>query len=104
MRPDLQRLKRDTETGRVAASSGTVAVAQAPSGRQGKLWKVVVPLLAVVLFVAGGVFYPLHQNKRLTQKETIVLSQFAKNTGGAGFYETLKTAPTGSLPPNPFPN
>src|SRR2546428_2235605 len=54
MRADLQRLKRDTETGRVAASSGTVAVAQAPSGRQGKLWKVVVPLLTVVLLVAGA--------------------------------------------------
>src|SRR5207253_1407683 len=57
MRADLQRLKRDTETGRIAASSGTAAVAEAPSGGRGKLWKVAVPLLTVVLFVAGGLYY-----------------------------------------------
>src|SRR5207237_3131156 len=92
MRADLQRLKRDTETGRVAASSGTVAVAQAPSGRQGKLWKVVVPLLTVVLLVAGGLFYLLDQSKRLTEKETNVLSHFSHTTGDAVLDDSMQKA------------
>src|SRR6059058_1400063 len=104
MRADLQRLKRDTEMGRVAASSGTVAVAQAPSGRQGKLWKVVVPLLAVVLLVAGGLYYRSHQSKRLTEKDTIVLTDFANSTGDAVFDDTLKTALSVSLRQSPFLN
>src|SRR5213593_614648 len=104
MRADLQRLKRDTETGRVAASSGTVAVAQTPSGRQGKLWKVVVPLLTVVLLVAGGVFYRSHQSKRLTEKDTIVLTDFANSTGDAVFDDTLNTALSVSLRQSPLLN
>jgi serine/threonine protein kinase len=44
MRTDLQRLKRDFESGRsAAASSGTVAVAEAPAARVAKLWKIAVP-------------------------------------------------------------
>src|SRR5437899_6014231 len=104
MRADLQRLKRDTETGRVAASSGTVAVAQAPSGRQGKLWKVVVPLLTVVLLVAGGPYYRSPQSKRPTEKDTIVLTDFANSTGDTGFDDTLKTALSVSLRQAPFLN
>src|SRR5437588_13055771 len=104
MRADLQRLKRDTETGRVAASSGTAAVAEAPSGGRGKLWKVVVPLLAVVLLVAGGLYYRSHQSKRLTEKDTIVLTDFADNTGDAVFDDTLKKARSVSLPALPFLN
>src|SRR5437762_13678989 len=104
MRADLQRLQRDTETGRVAASSGTVAVAQAPSGRQGKLWKVVVPLLTVVLLVAGGLYYRSHQSKRLTEKDTIVLADFANSTGDAVFDDTLKQALSVALNQSPFLN
>src|SRR5271169_2397197 len=43
MRADLQRLKRDTESGHsTAASSGTMAVAEGPPGRLAKLWKIAV--------------------------------------------------------------
>jgi eukaryotic-like serine/threonine-protein kinase len=104
MRADLQRLKRDTETGRFAATSGTVAVAQAPSGRQGKLWKVVVPLLTVVLLGAGGLYYRSYQSKRLTERDTIVLTDFANSTGDAIFDDTLKTALGVSLRQSPFLN
>src|SRR5450759_55826 len=49
MRADLQRLKRDTESGHssVATSSGTVAVPEAPAVRVAKLWKIAVPVLRV---------------------------------------------------------
>src|SRR5207247_10131013 len=91
MRADLQRLKRDTETGRVAASSGTVA-AQAPSGRQGKLGKGVVPLLTAVLLVAGGLFFFFRFNKRLSEKENNVLTGFSNQVEGVGFVGTSDTA------------
>jgi len=140
MRTDLQRLKRDTEMGRaIAASSGTVAVAQEsgspvaqpPSPASGsspalapspsssavkvaevpvagrKLWKVLVP--AAVVFIAaaiGGAFY-FHSRQtthRLTEKDTIVLADFANSTGDAVFDDTLKTALNVSLRQSPFLN
>jgi eukaryotic-like serine/threonine-protein kinase len=100
MRTDLQRLKRDTETGRVAAaSSGTVAV---PAARVTKVWKIAVPVLLVTLLIAGGFYYRSRQSKRLTEKDTIVLTDFANSTGDAIFDDTLKTALNVSLRQSPF--
>jgi eukaryotic-like serine/threonine-protein kinase len=139
MRADLQRLKRDTETGRArAASSGTVAAAQEsgsqaaaqlpspPSGSAAalvatssssaakvaeapvagrKLWKVLVPAAAVVAaLIAGGLYYRSHRVKPLTDKDTIVLADFANSTGDAVFDDTLKTALSVSLNQSPFLN
>jgi serine/threonine protein kinase/tetratricopeptide (TPR) repeat protein len=106
MRTDLQRLKRDSESGRSpAASSGTVAVDKAPGARVAKLWKVLVPVLLVVLLIAGGLYYRSHQqSKRLTEKDTIVLTDFSNSTGDAIFDDTLKTALTVSLRQSPFLN
>jgi hypothetical protein len=139
MRADLQRLKRDTETGRAgAASSGTVAVAQesgnhlaqpspasgsspalAPSSSSSavkvaevpvagkKLWKILVPAAVVlVVVVIAGVFYFRSRQtaQHLTDKDTIVLSDFANSTGDPVFDETLKTALTASLRQSPFLN
>jgi serine/threonine protein kinase/Tfp pilus assembly protein PilF len=107
MRTDLQRLKRDSESGRSsAASSGTVAVAEAPPAAQvAKLWKIAVPVLLVALLVAGGFYYRSHQQgKRLTEKDTIILADFANSTGDAIFDDTLKTALDVSLRQSPFLN
>ena len=138
MRADLQRLKRDTETGRVkTANSGAVAVAQEsgahvaqppspPSGSSpalapspsssavnvapvagGKLWKVLIPaaVVLVVVAVVGAFYYRSRQTAhRLTEKDTIVLADFANNTGDPVFDDTLKTALTVSLRQSPFLN
>jgi eukaryotic-like serine/threonine-protein kinase len=106
MRTDLQRLKRDTESGRFSAvSSGVVAVDQAPAPRLAKLWKIAVPVLLIALLVAGGVYYrSQQQRKRLTDKDTIVLADFANSTGDAVFDDALKTALTVSLQQSPFLN
>ena len=142
IRADLKRLRRETETGRVAvASSGTVAVAQesssqvaqlvssasgsspalAPSpsssavrvtevpvaGR--KLWKVLVPaaVVLVVVAIAGAFYFRSHSTKRatvLTEKDTIVLADFANSTGDAVFDDTLKQALSVALNQSPFLN
>ena len=107
MRTDLQRLKRDSESGyRIAtASSGSVAVSEVPAARVAKLWKIVGPVLTVALLVVGGLYYrSRHQTKRLTENDTIVLADFANSTGDAVFDDTLKTALSVSLRQSPFLN
>jgi serine/threonine protein kinase len=100
IRTDLQRLKRDSDSGRSsAASSGTLA---APHG---KVWKIAVSVLLIALFLAGGLYYRSHQkSKRLTDKDTIVLADFANSTGDPVFDDTLKTALNVSLNQSPFLN
>jgi tetratricopeptide (TPR) repeat protein len=143
MRTDLQRLKRDSETGRArAASSGTAAPAQEtgsqvatqpPSPATGssqtlapfpsssgmkvaefrgagrKLWNVLIPAAVVLIAVAiAGVFYFRSRSTKpataLTEKDTIVLADFANSTGDPVFDDTLKTALSVSLRQSPFLN
>jgi eukaryotic-like serine/threonine-protein kinase len=104
MRTDLQRLKRDTETGQAKAPSSGTAAAETPAPGRRKLWKVAVPALLVALLVVGGLYYRSHQIKHLTEKDTIVLADFANSTGDAIFDDTLKTALNVSLRQSPFLN
>ena len=54
---------------------------------------------------SGGLYYRSHQqSKRLTEKDTIVLADFANSTGDAVFDDTLKTALSVSLRQSPFLN
>jgi eukaryotic-like serine/threonine-protein kinase len=98
MRADLQRQKRDSESGRsAAAGSGTVAVAEK------KLWKIATPVLLVALLIAAGLYYRSHQqSKRLTDKDTIVLSDFENKTGDPVFDDTLKQGLSVQLEQSPF--
>ena len=105
MRTDLQRLKRDSESGQLSAvGSGTVAVAEDRTGtaRLAKIWKIAIPVLVALL--AAGLYYRSHRSKPLTDKDTIVLADFANSTGDAVFDDTLKTALTVSLRQSPFLN
>jgi tetratricopeptide (TPR) repeat protein len=96
MRTDLQRLKRDSESGRNAA-------AEAPAVRVAKLWKIAIPVLLVALLVAGGLYYRSHQqSNRLTDKDTIVLSDFDNKTGDPVFDDTLKQGLSVQLEQSPF--
>src|SRR5580658_9608294 len=80
MRTDLQRLKRDTESGLISTPS-SVTVAESPLAT---VWKLALPLLLVVLLAAGGLYYrSRRQGKRLTEKDTLVLADFANSTGDA---------------------
>ena len=104
IRTDLQRLKRDSESGhRSAASSSTAAAGEAPA-RGAKLWKTAVPVLLVALLVAGGLYYRAHRSKPLTDKDTIVLGDFDNKTGDPIFDDTLTTALNVSLRQSPFLN
>jgi serine/threonine protein kinase/tetratricopeptide (TPR) repeat protein len=105
MKTDLQRLKRDSESGRSSAASASTAVV--PKPRQvpvGKFWKITVSVLLVASLVGGVLYYRWYQNKRLTEKDTVVLADFANSTGDPVFDDTLKTALYVSLRQSPFLN
>jgi len=140
IRADLQRLRRDTETGRAAvASSGSVQAAQEsgvrPSGAQPvavahgvssgsgvaaaapavpaaqssgvaakKSWKgVAIGGAAVVaLLIGGGFFFRSRQANALTERDTVVLADFANTTGDPVFDGTLKQALAVDLEQSPF--
>jgi eukaryotic-like serine/threonine-protein kinase len=91
IRTDLQRLKRDTDSGRVPAVPGGA-----------KRWKIIVPAaVAVLALVAAGYFY-LHRKPKLTDKDTIVLADFTNTTGDPVFDGTLRRGLAVQLEQSPF--
>jgi len=114
MRTDLQRLKRDAESG---YRSGTISralpepvpvpvtpVPAAPAARKTNLWKILIPVVMVAVLAAGGLYYRSHQSQPLTDKDTILVTDFSNSTGDAVFDDTLKTALSISLRQSPFLN
>jgi serine/threonine protein kinase len=99
IRTDLQRLKRDTESKRLPTpSTGEVTT------HLRMRWKVTLSVvLAVVALAVGGDFY-LHHAPKLTDKDTIVLADFANSTNDPVFDDTLKTALSVALNQSPFLN
>jgi DNA-binding winged helix-turn-helix (wHTH) protein/tetratricopeptide (TPR) repeat protein len=69
--------------------------------------KMVVAAVAVVVLaagIAGGLFWRARQARHLTQKDTIVLGDFANSTGDAVFDGTLKQGLIVQLEQSPFLN
>src|ERR1700691_968657 len=87
-------------------SSSGVKVAEVPvAGR--RLWKVLVPaaVMLIAAAIAGTFYFRSRQTThRLTEKDTIVVADFANSTGDAVFDATLKTALNVSLQQSPFLN
>ena len=121
MRTDLQRLKRDSESGRyttaksggaTAASTGAIKTVDTPSSQTGgavaqkKRWAFIAAVAAVFIaaLVGGGLYYRSHQSKPLTDKDTIVIADFDNRTGDPVFDDTLKTGLTVALNQSPFLN
>jgi eukaryotic-like serine/threonine-protein kinase len=104
MRSDLQRLKRDSERGPSAvAGSRAASSAVSSATRWVKSWRITIPVILIALAVAGGLYYRARtQSQRLTEKDTIVLTDFGNSTGDAIFDDTLKTALNISLRQSPF--
>jgi hypothetical protein len=72
-----------------------------------RLWKILVAaaVILVAAAIGGALYFRSRQTThRLTEKDTIVLSDFANSTGDAVFDDTLKTAFSVALNQSPFLN
>jgi serine/threonine protein kinase/tetratricopeptide (TPR) repeat protein len=90
----------------VPSSLSSVKVGETSAG-SGKLWKILLPAIAVVVIGLVGAwlyFARRAQAHILTEKDTIVLGDFTNTTGDAIFDDTLKTALNVSLRQSPFLN
>jgi eukaryotic-like serine/threonine-protein kinase len=76
------------------------ALATVVEGTEG--WKVGAAAAAAVLAVSAGVYFYLHRIHKLTDKDTIVLSDFVNNTGDPIFDGTLRQGLAIQLEQSPF--
>jgi len=117
LKADLQRLKRDLESGRAdtAGAQGPPVVtpevaASSPTAQIGGQYRsrryiriAFATAVAVGLVAAGWLFLPRHAHA-LNEKDTIVLSDFANSTGDPVFDDALKQALAVDLGQSPFLN
>jgi serine/threonine protein kinase len=102
IRTDLQRLKRDSDSGRSAALSSTTG---SKPTLKFTLWAAVsgATLLVIALAVGGWLFFS-RKAHALTDKDTIVLADFTNSTGDPVFDDTLKQALAVDPAQSPFLN
>ena len=98
VRTDLHRLKRGTDSNQSAATQArSVAPRRSP-------WMLIAAVVVVAALAAGGYLAWHRPGTKLTDRDTIVLADFANSTGDAVFDDTLKTALSVSLRQSPFLN
>ena len=97
IRAELQRLKRDSESGRLPSVASVASTARA--GIQRRL-ALLVSLTAVA--VAGAGYFYFNRTPTLTDKDTIVLADFDNKTGDSVFDGGLKEALVVALEQSPF--
>jgi serine/threonine protein kinase/tetratricopeptide (TPR) repeat protein len=87
-----------------AGSSGSAPVVTVPAQRDRKIkpWYAAAALI-VVAVIAGGVFYS-RRAQALTEKDSVLLSDFVNTTGDPVFDGTLKQALAVQLEQSPFLN
>jgi serine/threonine protein kinase/tetratricopeptide (TPR) repeat protein len=129
MRADLQRLKRDTDSGRTAQHSGpeeaVASSAPVSASEQAKTssgpsatpapvasaqaqkhfarnWRFVPATLLLAAIVAGALYWRSTKAHALTEKDTILLADFINTTGDPVFDDTLKQALAVQLQQSPF--
>ena len=87
-----------------AESSTTFVPAETPA-KKAIPWKIVGAVAAIVVLLAlAGSYFFVHRAPKLTEKDSILLTDFTNTTGDAVFDGTLKTALQVSLAQSPFLN
>jgi hypothetical protein len=112
LRSDLQRLKSDSSSSSAAriAPGTDWPVAPAPLSAStprlaGARKRMLLPALGLILVaVVAGAFLLFHRSHVLTEKDTIVLADFANSTGDPVFDDALKQALAVQLAQSPFLN
>ena len=130
LRADLQRLKRDTDSGRTAQHTvpeeAAASSAPAPSSEQARTssgaiaaftpaasaqmkkpfardWRyIVIATTLLAAIVTGALYWRSTKANALTEKDTLLLSDFINTTGDPVFDGTLKQALAVQLQQSPF--
>lgn len=97
IRNDLQRLKVGSGTARLSATTEARTIP-----RLRKHWKIVLPTAITVLALAAGSYLYFYRTPKLTDEDTLVLSDFTNATGDPVFDDTLKQAISVQLAQSPF--
>ncbi len=116
-RTDLQRIQRDSssrvpqhrargsDANPASAPSSSPATETEKALRQKRRRRIVVAAgLLIATLVAGGLYYRSKQSTALTEKDTILITDFDNKTGDAVFDSTLKQALATDLAQSPFLN
>jgi eukaryotic-like serine/threonine-protein kinase len=107
IRTDLQRLTRDSDSGRVTSTASTPATPESVLTSAAKSspfrWATISSVTAIVvgLAVAGWLLFS-HKTHALTEKDTIVLADFTNATGDAVFDGALRQGLSVQLEQSPF--
>jgi len=99
IRTDLQRLKRDTDSGRMTTSARPGAATAL-----GLSWKLILPAAVAVVALSVGAYFYFHRAPKLTDKDTVVLAEFTNTTGDPVFDGTLRQGLSSQLEQSPFLN
>ncbi len=98
-----QAAKRESSGKEVALAAGSGSAIQAGAAHSKLLWVVLLPVVVAVIAVAA--FLYMHRAApKLTEKDTIVIGDFANSTGDPVFDDALKQALSVSLQQSPFLN
>jgi tetratricopeptide (TPR) repeat protein len=108
LRTDLERARRDLESTRYALRSSTAPgeAERAPAFPARRriaakgLWT--VGAAVVLALAAGGAYLYTHSGATLTEKDTIVVAEFANGTGDPVFDDTLRQGLAVQLQQSPF--
>lgn len=106
LRADLKRLQRDTESAGTAvrAESALAASPRLPGRRHYKAAGLIIVSSLLAIALTGGGYLYFHSEARapLTDKDSVVVADFANSTGDPAFDDTLRQGLSVQLQQSPF--
>ena len=104
IRADLQRLKRDTQSGRAPIAPVTITPEVEIGIAKRRTWMIPAAIVVLVPFALGYFYFhqTLYGKAKLTDKDTIVLADFKNTTGDSVFDETLRQGLAAQLEQSPY--
>ena len=104
VRSDLKRLKRDTESAQVAAATSGLNVLPGRRERTVSWGKYAAIAVVVAVVTAAALLVPLRRSRAMTERDTILVTDFVNTTADPVFDGTLKKALAVDLEQSPYLN